>query len=276
MISAKNGLCYSFGEAVYAGGDSYAFAARSVLLLAVWEGSAIVQADGADHPLTEGQCGLFLGRPLLNVLYPVMARVSWCEAHLLVLASRADGASIPAASDLDTSERIATLLRLGTQPAAANPASATRLRNAIGEAVMSVYIAEVENGVRTDTDIPDAVAKARDYVDRHFAEPCDLALLSKFAGVSREHLISEFRKHLGITPVRYLWVVRTKKAAVLIRRTRLSLAEVADCCGYKSHYHLSREIKRMTGKSPRDLRNMPPVPGDVNENGLCHIASGIR
>jgi AraC family transcriptional regulator of arabinose operon len=98
------------------------------------------------------------------------------------------------------------------------------------------------------------VSRVQAYAEIHFGEPCDLARLARAAGVTRQHLAAVFRKHLSTTPVRYLWDLRTRKAISLVQQTSLSLNEIAERCGYKSSYHLSREIKRVKGVAPRELR----------------------
>jgi AraC-like DNA-binding protein len=46
--------------------------------------------------------------------------------------------------------------------------------------------------------------RARDWIDRHYAEPLDLAELATVAGVSKYHFIRSFATAYGDTPMRYL------------------------------------------------------------------------
>ncbi len=91
-----------------------------------------------------------------------------------------------------------------------------------------------------------AVQRARAYAERFYSGACDLTDLAAAAGVTPEHLVTAFRRQLGRTPMRYVWELRTAKAINLVQRSGLTLAEIADQCGYKSPFHLSREIKKTT------------------------------
>jgi len=263
--------CYSFDSASYPDGGRYGpLKERYVTLLVVQKGQAQVKFDGGSDELSANQCALYVNRQFLSIHCPtgVSTRLSLCGLQYALSFSAINGDDIPFVSHIETSDQIRTLIRLGIELGLAETPSINRLRNAIGEALLSAYAAD--GGLQSRSIIPDVVLKARDYADRHFSEDCDLARLAESVGVSREYLVSTFRKHLGITPVRYLWALRTKKAVQLVRDTSLNLVQIADKCGYKSQFHLSREIKRMTGLCPRDLRQGRRIPmlGDVSGHEL--------
>ena len=220
----------------------------------------MVNFDGGSDELNPNHCALYVNRQFLSIVCPagVSTRLSFCSLQQARSLSSINGEDIQFISPIETSDQIQTLLRFGLELGLAEAPSIDRLRNAIGEALLSAYAAD--GGLRSRTIIPDIVLKAKDYADSHFSEDCDLARLAELVGVSREYLVSTFRKHLGITPVRYLWALRTKKAVQLVRETSLNLVQIADKCGYKSQFHLSREIKRMTGLCPRDLRQRRRIP----------------
>lgn len=53
-----------------------------------------------------------------------------------------------------------------------------------------------------------------------------------------------------------IWRLKTGLAVQLLRATGLTLAEVADQCGFANAFHLSRCVKERTGLSPRALRKV--------------------
>jgi AraC-like DNA-binding protein len=150
------------------------------------------------------------------------------------------------------SDQLRTLFQLGLELSGAVSDANLHLRDAIGEAVLAAHIAGAAD--QSLQRLPSFVRNVCAYVNAHYREACDLDLLSEIAGVSKGHLTCEFRKHLGVSPVRYLWAQRTKRAAEAIKTTRLGLVEIAERCGFQSHFHLSREVKAFTGFSPRELR----------------------
>jgi AraC-like DNA-binding protein len=253
--------CFTFDSASYPDGGRYGpLKKQYVTLLVVQEGQALVNFDGGSDELSANHCALYVNRQFLSIVCPagVPTRLAFCSLLQARSLSSINSEDIQLVSPIKTSDHIQTLIRFGLELGLAEAPSIARLRNAIGEALVSAYAAD--GGFRSRTIIPDIVLQARDYADRHFSEDCDLARLAESVGVSREYLVSTFRKHLGITPVRYLWALRTKKAVQLVRETNLNLIQIADKCGYKSQFHLSREIKRMTGLCPRDLRQRRRIP----------------
>jgi transcriptional regulator GlxA family with amidase domain len=52
----------------------------------------------------------------------------------------------------------------------------------------------------------------------------------------------------------HLQAVRARRAISLLHNSTLTLEAIASMCGYDSASHLSRMVKRSTGKSPGTLR----------------------
>lgn len=73
-------------------------------------------------------------------------------------------------------------------------------------------------------------------------------------GVSPSTLRAHFATLRGYSPKAYLQRVRQARALELISGSDLSLAEVAELCGYDSVSHLSRHIKQSTGRTPGSFR----------------------
>jgi AraC-like DNA-binding protein len=72
--------------------------------------------------------------------------------------------------------------------------------------------------------------------------------------VSPSLLRTQFVRLRGCTPMEYLQAVRVEHALSLIRNSDLCLDAVAQLCGYDSSSHLSRHVKRVTGKRPGNFR----------------------
>lgn len=96
---------------------------------------------------------------------------------------------------------------------------------------------------------PQAVARARVYLEAHFAETVDLETLAREAGLSRYHLIRVFRRHLGLTPHAYLTDIRVHAAQDRLRRGDAA-ADVAAACGFADQSHLTRVFKARIGVPP--------------------------
>lgn len=96
--------------------------------------------------------------------------------------------------------------------------------------------------------------RARDHVDRHFAEPLDLAVLAEVACCSREHLVRSFRLAYGETPGRYLQRRRIERAKDLLRTTDRRVTDVCLRVGFTSLGSFSTTFKELVGESPSAYR----------------------
>ena len=101
---------------------------------------------------------------------------------------------------------------------------------------------------------PRAVRQAQEFMDAHLTDPIRAADAAQAAQVTPQHLSKLFRTHLGITPARYLWQIRARRGAELLTATGLSIAEIAERCGFQNAFHFSRVIKAHHGCSPKALR----------------------
>jgi AraC-like DNA-binding protein len=78
--------------------------------------------------------------------------------------------------------------------------------------------------------------------------------LAAHVGMSRSSFFARFTALVGEAPVRYLARFRVYAAADLLKRTDLSIAELAAKVGYDSENGLARACKRVLGVSPTELR----------------------
>jgi transcriptional regulator GlxA family with amidase domain len=101
---------------------------------------------------------------------------------------------------------------------------------------------------------PDAVARARNFVSVNLGRQLDLRGVARAANVTPQHLTKLFRRHLHITPMRYVWDVRARRGLELLTQTGLSVGEIAERCGFQTPFHFSRLIHQRYGASPSELR----------------------
>lgn len=73
-------------------------------------------------------------------------------------------------------------------------------------------------------------------------------------GSSRSIFAERFQAISGVTPLRYVTELRMRMATQWLTHDRLSIDIVAERLGYGSHAAFSRAFKRVTGRSPGELR----------------------
>jgi transcriptional regulator GlxA family with amidase domain len=86
-------------------------------------------------------------------------------------------------------------------------------------------------------------------------------------GVSIRHLSRLFAQHTGVTPARYVELVRIAAAAVLLTATRVPLAEVAAQAGFGSAETMRRAFLRTVRVTPgayRHLQGMSRSEGELS------------
>ncbi|MER5454001.1 AraC family transcriptional regulator [Micromonospora sp. NPDC002389] len=111
-----------------------------------------------------------------------------------------------------------------------------------------------------------AMLRARDAMDRAYAQPLDIPTLAKIAYVSEAHFIRTFRATFGETPHRYLQRRRVERAMYLLLHTEQDVTEVCLSVGFGSLGTFSRTFRQIVGESPTDYRKRriaptAPVPG---------------
>ncbi len=103
--------------------------------------------------------------------------------------------------------------------------------------------------------------RARDAIDRYFAEPLDVPALARVALMSPAHFTREFRASFGEPPHRYLQRRRVERAMALPRESTWSITEVGPAVGFASTGTFSRTFKAVVGQSPSTYRaSSRPLP----------------
>lgn len=105
--------------------------------------------------------------------------------------------------------------------------------------------------------------RARDAMDRTYAEPLDVRSLARIAHVSEAHFIRTFRASFGETPHRYLQRRRVERAMFLLRATSRTVTEICLDTGFTSLGTFSRTFHQIVGQSPSEYRKrgvVAPVP----------------
>ena len=106
--------------------------------------------------------------------------------------------------------------------------------------------------------------RARDAIDRDFAEPLDVPALARIAHVSPAHFSRTFRRVFGEPPHRYLQRRRIERAMALLRTTNDPIIDVALAVGFTSHGTFSRTFREIVGASPSGYRaSRPAAAGPV-------------
>ena len=115
-------------------------------------------------------------------------------------------------------------------------------------------------GVRSAVeDANRRLLRARDAMDRAYAEPLDVPTLARIAQVSEAHFIRTFRATFGETPNRYLQRRRVERAMFLLRSTDRSVTDICMDVGFSSLGTFSRVFAGIVGEPPSAYRRRGPL-----------------
>ena len=103
-------------------------------------------------------------------------------------------------------------------------------------------------------DLNRRMLRARDAMDRAFAEHLDVRAIAAVAHVSEAHFIRTFRAVFGETPHRYLQRRRVERSMFLLRETDRSVTDICFDVGFTSLGTFSRTFHEIVGETPSEFR----------------------
>jgi AraC family transcriptional regulator len=178
----------------------------------------LAEETGARHDLHGGaDLGVLHGSAFRSAIIARLLDMIWAEAMQ-------EGPHARLFNDGALMALVAALLRLATPGRAAAPSgptlSAARL------------------------------ARVRDWVSAHLAEPFGLEPMAASACLSPYHFSRALKGSTGLSPRAYVTACRIALARKLLAGTALPLAEVAQACGFADQSSFSTTFSRETGLTP--------------------------
>ncbi len=107
---------------------------------------------------------------------------------------------------------------------------------------------------REAEDLNRRLLRARDAMDRSYAEPLDVRAIAAVAHCSEAHFIRSFRSTFGETPHRYLQRRRVERSMFLLRETDRSVTDICFVVGFMSLGTFSRTFREIIGETPSRYR----------------------
>ncbi|MDO5425729.1 MAG: AraC family transcriptional regulator [Eubacteriales bacterium] len=126
-------------------------------------------------------------------------------------------------------------------------------------ALLNIFHIMIENGAFTP--IPDVQSSARTWIKRslnliqcNYNTDLRVEDIARELNMCTEHFIRSFKKHVGKTPKEYLIKYRIDQAISLLLSTDLSVADIAQQCGFNDVSYFSRCFRKNTGYSALAFR----------------------
>lgn len=128
---------------------------------------------------------------------------------------------------------------------------------------------------RVPGDVLVHLRRARDHIDRNFAEELDLEGMAEIAQLSKFHFLRSFARVYGLTPLAYVGERRVERAQDLLRTTNLTVTEVCHAVGYSSLGSFSSRFRDIVGETPSAFQSRYAVHGAPRIPGCWVFMAGL-
>jgi AraC-like DNA-binding protein len=153
-------------------------------------------------------------------------------------------------------EACALLTRLEAEGGQRRRGKETMQRLVLVELLMVVYRC-FQSGPGTGNASPARfrIEEVEGYIRDRYAEELSLPEIASNFGLNPSYFSRLFTSRTGMHVFEYLNSIRIHKSCLLLKRSSLSILEIAFSVGYNNLSHFNRYFRRITGMSPREFRN---------------------
>jgi AraC-like DNA-binding protein len=126
--------------------------------------------------------------------------------------------------------------------------------SALAHAILMELLGECRPTAQTPTSwlqaVPTFVTEVEEFCRQNYARPIGVADMARVAKMSRFHFTRLFQKAWGISPGRYLGLVRLERAMHLARAGGFAVKDLAQQCGYSTANYFCKAFRRHFGVPP--------------------------
>jgi len=97
------------------------------------------------------------------------------------------------------------------------------------------------------------------WIDSQYHKDCGYAILAQRVSLNEDYMSKQFKDTLGMSPNKYLQMIRQREAKRLLRETEDTVEEIGKAIGYGDIHYFSRIFHKWEGISPREHRNLSRV-----------------
>ena len=137
----------------------------------------------------------------------------------------------------------------------ADRSAAESLANLLAVHLIRIASALRSPARRTDGALPrEKLHAVIEYIDENLDTDLTLAQMAAAVHLSAYHFARQFKAATGMPPHQYAVTRRVERAQQLLRKSDLSLADVAASAGFSDQSKLCAHFKRVVGLTPRQFR----------------------
>ncbi|QJD82080.1 helix-turn-helix domain-containing protein [Cohnella herbarum] len=214
-------------------------------------------ADKQFHPRPGQLC---LMPAYVNQGYSVVSdqpyRKYWC--HFTTRTGSFDlfqWIGVPFCIDVQDPDKITRLFEQLIEPSGSSPIVTLIRQKAAMLELLAAYLEQVPVQVlqHRNEEIK-RLNVIHDYVDKHLQSSVSVDDLASLLHLHPNYFIAYFKKHFGISPLKYVNRKRIEKAKTLLMTSAHNVKEIADLTGFADTNHFTKFFRKETGFSPTEFR----------------------
>jgi AraC-like DNA-binding protein len=251
-----DGLRFVFGQSRYSDRQRFGpLHGCQIEMVHLRTGRVEVIADGIVHALAAPAILFVATSQQLEYRYggDETSDVYWCQCIGPMIGEALVATLRPHNGVTSISEAGSTLIRLGAElplrvsdgmPDFMASLAETLAQDLIGRRVVGDRMPEVESRVSV-------ICR---YLEDNLEQDISMRELGEAFALSPQHINRLFRLAHGLNALDYLWTLRVRRGAFMLRHTGMQISQIAYRNGFKTPNHFSRLIRESYGLSPRKLR----------------------
>jgi AraC-like DNA-binding protein len=164
---------------------------------------------------------------------------------------------VPFCIDLQHPDKISRLFEQLIEPSGNSPLITSIRQKAVMLELLATYLENVP--VRVLQHRNEEITRLNvihDYVDRHLHSSISIDELASLLHLHPNYFIAYFKKHFGISPLKYVNRKRIEKAKTLLMTSAHNVKEIADLTGFTDTNHFTKFFRKETGFSPTEFRGI--------------------
>ncbi len=92
------------------------------------------------------------------------------------------------------------------------------------------------------------------YINENYSRITAIEQIAERFYLSKFYLCRLFTKELGVSLISYLNMIKIRAACAMLEANKLTLTEIAECCGFNSSSYFCKVFKKEMGISPKSYR----------------------
>lgn len=97
---------------------------------------------------------------------------------------------------------------------------------------------------------------SKNFIEENLTENFSLDLVAAYCGLSKFHLLRTFKAIYGTTPYNYYLYLKIEKSKPLLKKSGLSITEIAEISGFNDIYSFCKRFKVLNQMTPLQYRNV--------------------